>query len=90
MTLIERLLSATIAGSFHFEISPEKIFATVSVERVTGLLDPGRLVRIATGHRTVGTWISFAINGECTESENAKSTVPFVNAVLPAPDPPPG
>ncbi len=87
MVVMVRLLSATIAGSFHLLIFPERIPANVSVESVTGLLEPGRLVKIATGQSTVGTWISLGIIGEWAESEKAKSTVPFAKAVLPAPDP---
>ena len=85
-----------MAGSFQLVISPLKIFATVSTERLSSSM-PSMWKATATGPTTRGRcqaslppqrfaasaiWLSFS-----GESEPPKSTWPAMNCFWPAPEP---
>ena len=90
--------SFLIAGSFQLVIWLLKIFARVLASR-TRLSTPLTLKPTAIGPPTIGRsmpwppeqtfWEAVTSSGFSAESEPAKATWPCVNAVTPAPEPPP-
>jgi hypothetical protein len=84
------VISATIAGSFHFLICREKIFATVSALSFSSVT-PDRLYDTVIGAATVGTYRNepaFGPSPSLTKlSEPAKSVRPEPNSFLPVPEP---
>jgi hypothetical protein len=84
------LLSATIAGSFHFVIVPAKIPANVFAERLSVFDLFGRLYKTAIGAATTGTWITVAtfVVALCAVSEKLISPIPLSEFPRPVPEPP--
>ncbi len=85
---------AVIAGSFHFVMWPRKMLASVGPSSCS-LLRPDRLYAIEMTPSVVGTWTS-ALEPPGTLAMSAspigtslapKSTVPFWNCEMPAPEP---
>lgn len=91
-------LSFLIAASFQLVILLSKILASVSAFR-TSLSTPGTLKPTAIGPPTIGRSMPWpplqtdleavTSSGLSAESEPAKATWPWVNAVTPAPEPEP-